>query len=50
VVYSSPAHESSKVHVPDLDGIEHLKFEGTPIAPMINETDIKDYGLSRRLF
>lgn len=50
IVYNSPHEEKIIVKAPEeaLETIE--KLQETPVAPMIDETDIKDYGLSRRLF
>ncbi len=54
IIFHSPSEENNKAvtKLPDDLPLETNvdKLEETPLAPVINENDIKDYGLSRRLF
>lgn len=53
IVFQSPSEGNSKVgtKLPEDIPLEAMeKLEETPLAPVINENDIKDYGLSWRLF
>lgn len=52
-MFQSPSEDHNKVatKLPEDIPLETIeKLEETPLAPVINENDIKDYGLSRRLF